>query len=41
MENEKIIKGLEKVSKDLFDKKDFQNAGKINIAIDVLKELKL
>jgi hypothetical protein len=34
------IKELEKISKELFDKQDFFRAGRINLAIDVLNELK-
>lgn len=38
MEKQTLITELKQISKDLFDKKEFQNAGRINLAIDVLEE---
>lgn len=38
MTTEELIEGLKQKSKKLFEKKDFHNAGKLNIAIDVLEE---
>lgn len=34
-----IILKLKQISKSLFEKKEFQRAGKINLAIDVLEEI--
>jgi hypothetical protein len=39
MEKQTLITELKQISKGLFDKKDFQNAGRINLAIDVLEEV--
>jgi len=39
MEKTTLITELKGISKSLFEKKDFQNAGRINLAIDVLEEV--
>lgn len=40
MEKKTLIIELEKISKSFFDVKDYVNAGTINLAIDVIKQLK-
>jgi len=39
MKKELLITELKKISKGLFNKKQFQDAGRINLAIDVLEIL--